>query len=91
MPKPVVRNTIVITTLSTRVDEQNYKHQPQQTVRRVGFADRVALHVGLALVTWSRRPLVAAPARDARLAQRRHQLALEQREHQWLSLGQPRR
>jgi len=84
----------VNTALSTRVDEQNYKHHPQHTVsvRRVGLADRVALHVGLALVTWSRRPLVAAPARDARLAQHRHELARELREHQWqLNLSRPQR
>lgn len=47
------------TLLSTPVDEQ-HQHEPHSpeyvtTWRRVGFADRVALHLGLALITWSRR------------------------------------
>ena len=85
------------TVLSTRVDEQNVKHLPHQThtVRRVGLADRVALHLGLALVTWSRRPRTLAPTRqrDERLV-RRNELARAERERQWtllLQLGLPRR
>ena len=86
------------TTLSTRVDEQSYQHQPQHThtVRRVGLADRVALHVGLALVTWSRRPLVLAdePSWTERLTRHENHVARDQREQQWvraLNLSQSRR
>jgi hypothetical protein len=53
------------TVLSTPVDEQNHTHPPSRAglsaVRRVGLADRVALHLGLALITWSRRPRTVAP------------------------------
>jgi len=36
-------------------------HSPQPThvqVRRVGTIDRLALHLGIALIAWGRRPLV---------------------------------
>ncbi len=36
----------------------NYVQHPQQ-VRRVGLADRAALHLGVALIKWGRRPAVA--------------------------------
>jgi hypothetical protein len=53
------------TVLSTPVDEQNHTHPPSRAQlshpRRVGLADRVALHLGLALITWSRRPRTVAP------------------------------
>ncbi len=85
------------TTLSTRVDEQNVKHPPLSALPRLGLADRVALRVGLALITWSRRPRAAVPAptrqRDERLV-RRNELARAERERHWallLQLGQPRR
>jgi hypothetical protein len=97
MPKRVVRNTIVNTTLSTHVDEQNYKHPPLPALPRLGFADHIALQLGLALITWSRRPRTAVPAptrqRDERLV-RRNELARAERERHWvllLQLGQPRR
>ena len=94
------------TTLSTAVDEKNLKHSnalhPQvvslhsHPVRRVGLVDRVALHVGLALVTWSRRPAARAaqPSWTDLATQRESQRARVQREHHWLlvmSLSQPRR
>jgi hypothetical protein len=48
------------TVLSTHVDEQRNQHPPSQhtpaRANRVGLVDRVALHLGLALITWSRRP-----------------------------------
>jgi hypothetical protein len=60
----------VNTVLSTHVDHQHH-HPPSSQdhvthVRRVSLADRVALHVGLALVTWSRRPRAVSerPGRD---------------------------
>jgi hypothetical protein len=50
------------TTLLTRVDEQNHNHPPSHP--RVSLPDRVALHVGLALITWSRRPHTPPPVRE---------------------------
>lgn len=58
-------NTLSSTLSSTSVDTQS--HPPQQlvssVVRRVGLADRIALRVGLALITWSRRPSATGPSR----------------------------
>lgn len=57
-------NTAVAT---THIDHESQLHErpPQQmertkpiVVRRVGLVDRVALHVGVALIAWGRRPLV---------------------------------
>jgi hypothetical protein len=89
------------TVLSTRVDEQPRQHPPSwlsrsSTPARVSVADRVALHVGLALVTWSRRPrrVVEHTARHARQSARRLAEARALREGEWalrLHLGQPRR
>jgi hypothetical protein len=58
--QPFQRITLVNTTLSASVDVQS-THPPQSlpvttaSKRQVSLADRVALHVGLALITWSRR------------------------------------
>ncbi len=49
---------------TTLQQEQHLERRPAQRepqlrqVRRVGLVDRVALHVGVALVAWGRRPLV---------------------------------
>ncbi|WP_162924981.1 hypothetical protein [Mycetocola zhujimingii] len=51
------------------------EHPPQPSVpvrdarevRRVGLLDRAALHLGVALVTWSRRPRKAKPGARQRL------------------------
>ena len=56
------------TTLST---ERRHSHPPQPIerlapARRVGLADRAALHLGLALIRWGRRP----DPRNARLERR---------------------
>jgi hypothetical protein len=61
-------NTLSTTLESTTVDSQPHPPQPPQpptsrVVRRVGLADRIALHVGLALITWSRRPSATGPSR----------------------------
>ena len=88
------------TVLSTLVDEQNHTHPPSRagssTVRTVGLADRVALHLGLALITWSRRPRTVAPvpSSDELRARRQAALARATREREWqlaLYLGQHRR
>jgi hypothetical protein len=91
----------VNTVLSTPVDELNHKHPPSSVghppnARTVSLADRAALHVGLALITWSRRPRTTAPPpswddlRERRLAAS----ARATRESEWqlaLYLSQVRR
>jgi hypothetical protein len=88
------------TVLSTAVDEQNHPHPPSRAKltksRRVSVADRVALHLGLALITWSRRPrtTVSQPSREDQRAQR--QQSLERAEREWkveraIRLGLPTR
>ncbi|QAV69860.1 hypothetical protein ESZ53_05075 [Salinibacterium sp. UTAS2018] len=53
---------------------------PRQAMpRRVGVVDRLALHLGVALITWSRRPhrsrLLASPQQRAEHQLRRERLA----------------
>lgn len=89
------------TVLSTPVDEQNHTHPPswvdhQSNTRTVSLADRAALHVGLALITWSRRPrTVASPTSPEELHTRRQAaFARAKREREWqlaLYLSQGRR
>ncbi len=48
-------------TLQQEAQQHDQQLRPQheqqyRPVRRVGLVDRVALHVGVALVAWSRRP-----------------------------------
>ncbi len=50
-----------------------------QAVRRVGFIDRAALHLGVALIKWGRRP--GAPTRERRV--NRVELALLHRDRQF--------
>jgi hypothetical protein len=89
------------TVLSTPVDEQNHNHPPsslehRSSVRTVSLADRAALHLGLALITWSRRPRTVAPQarRDDLLRRSQAESARAAREREWqlaLYLSQPRR
>jgi hypothetical protein len=72
----------VNTVLSTPVDQQ-HQHPPQPpqhevTVRRVGLPDRIALHVGLALITWSRRPSTRRSGSNDR-----HRRSAEQAKREW--------
>ena len=55
------------TTLTTddRLKPSVQLEQRAQPVRRVGLVDRAALHLGVALVKWGRRP-VAAPRYERR-------------------------
>jgi hypothetical protein len=55
------------------------EHPPQlasvetsRVVRRVGLVDRIALRIGLALITWSRRPRQPKPSHE--LARQRAEL-----------------
>ena len=89
------------TVLSTPVDEQNHKHPPSSlehhaSVRTVSLADRAALHLGLALITWSRRPRTVAPSSSSDQLRARRQAATARatREREWqlaLYLSQLRR
>ena len=65
--------------MSTEVDEKKYQHPPSPVdqrarPRRVTVADRAALHLGLALITWSRRTRVVAlePSREQLHARHAH-------------------
>ena len=93
------------TVLSTHVDEQRHPHPPSgvrpASIRRVGLADRVALHLGIALITWSRRPRSVVPQSvapqssfDELRARRQAAIAQAAREREWqlaLYLSQLRR
>lgn len=67
------------------IERDRHEHPPQQAesyrheVRRVGLLDRVALHVGVALVKWGRRPL-AVESRERRANRVEQRLALLERE-----------
>lgn len=67
------------TVMSTQVDEKKYQHPPSPVEqraqpRRVTVADRAALHLGLALITWSRRTHTVAvvPSREQLRARHAH-------------------
>jgi hypothetical protein len=66
------------TALSTRTD-----HPPTAVAlapRRVGPVDRLALHLGLALITWGRRPRPLPASRERRATTVEHTLARWERE-----------
>jgi len=67
------------TTLATERRHEPSVQQPQP-VRRVGLLDRAALHLGVALIKWGRRP-GATPARERRI--NRAELALLHRDRQF--------
>jgi hypothetical protein len=46
-------------------DEQHVQQLHPQPVRRVGLADRAALHLGVALIKWGRRPVLGDAERRA--------------------------
>jgi len=75
------------TTLSSaprRLDHppQSQASPDEHLVRRVGLADRIALHLGVTLIAWGRRPSVIA-SRERRANRREQQLARLARERQW--------
>lgn len=47
-------NTLL--TNETRHEPSVHPEQPMAPVRRVGLVDRAALHLGVALIKWGRRP-----------------------------------
>ena len=87
------------TQLQTRTSHSNQLSQYDQhvelnesrPVRRVGLFDRLALHVGLALITWGRRPqtLESRERRANRIEQalaREHRLREDERNARLLLL-----
>ncbi len=69
------------TTLATeRRHEPSVHEQLSAPVRRVGMLDRAALHLGVALIKWGRRP-GATPTRERRV--NRAELALLHRDRQF--------
>jgi hypothetical protein len=70
------------TTLSTapgRHDHPPHVALATRPVRRVGLIDRLALHIGVALVAWSRRPRTVE-SRERRANRVEHELARIARE-----------
>jgi hypothetical protein len=65
---------------STVQPERSTHQENLQPVRRVGMLDRAALHLGVALIKWGRRP-GATPARERRV--NRAELALLHRDRQY--------
>ena len=49
---------------------QQNLHQLPQPVRRVGIVDRAALHLGVALIKWGRRPALGVDERRANAIER---------------------
>ena len=71
---------------ATLTAETSRHHPPQQSLsdqmyeaRRVSFLDTVALHLGIALVKWGRRPL-SVESRERRATRVEQQLARLERE-----------
>ena len=62
------------------VHEQPAHEDNRHSVRRVGVFDRAALHLGVALIKWGRRP-GTTPARERRV--NRAELALLHRDRQY--------
>ena len=69
------------TTLSTAPGRLDHPPQPTASVRRVGLFDRLALHLGVALIQWGRRPL-KVDSRERRANRIEQQLARLERERQ---------
>jgi hypothetical protein len=63
----------------TRHESSVHREQQLQPVRRVGLADRAALHLGVALIKWGRRP-AAAPELERRANRLERALAWERRD-----------
>ena len=68
-----------LSTLRGRHDHPPQTVEQHHPVRRVGLLDRTALHLGVALIKWGRRPQ-RGDDRDQALALRDAQLAHEESE-----------
>ena len=69
---------------TTTADRRVTVHPPDTAAtprrRRVGLVDRLALRLGVALITWSRRSYKAPPTREELTLLREQQRELEARE-----------
>ena len=74
------------TTLTTNPGRHDHPPQPisrqPRPARRVGPIDRLALHIGVALITWGRRPRVSLSF-ERRATRVEVQLARLARERAW--------
>ncbi len=70
-----------LTTAPGRHDHPPIQTQPHP-VRRVGTLDRIALHVGVALIKWGRRPRLVE-SRERRANRYEQQLLRWERERRW--------
>lgn len=81
----------------TTAERRDTIHPPApatvRPVRRVGLVDRLALRMGIALITWSRRPLTleSRERRASRVEQQLATLAREQAAERSLRLTAPPR
>jgi hypothetical protein len=82
--------------MNTTLIRQNHppilEEQPRQ-VRRVGLLDRIALHIGIALIKWGRRPaqLATRERRANRVEQQLARLARERDTERMMRLITPLR
>jgi hypothetical protein len=84
--------------VSTLSGRHEYPPQPvyareTRPARRLSTLDRAALHLGLALIKWGRRPL-EVDSRERRTDRARRHFALLERERaaeRWIGLNVPRR
>jgi hypothetical protein len=69
-------------TLATPTAETRHPVQPLHPlpVRRVGLVDRAALHLGVALIKWGRRPAASAATHERRANRLERALARNRRE-----------
>ena len=68
-------------------------HRQERPVRRVSLLDRAALHLGVALIKWGRRPLdvESRERRARRFEQHVARLDRERATERWIRLNLPRR
>lgn len=79
------------TTLSTTFGRHGHPPQPVRLSRRVSLLDRAALHLGVALIAWGRRPL-AVESRERRATRVEQHVARQGRERaaeRWFRLNVP--
>jgi hypothetical protein len=85
MPTNTMLSTTSTTSTTSTVptDPGRHDHPPEQPrlVRRVTLIDRAALHLGVALITWGRRPL-AVETRERRARRVVNELARASRERE---------
>jgi hypothetical protein len=75
-----IRNTIVKTQTTTLPGRHDHPPQPVSSrlpARRVGLLDRAALHLGVALIKWGRRPMKADTREQVARAVDAHRARLE--------------